>query len=87
MVHQSVQSYQATTANELKAFFFNTVVFLAKYFCEYLLLFFINLCIRAKIQQTVSNLELRVHTLMFAINSNVAVLFEGVRKLSYRDGK
>ena len=40
MVHQSVQSYQATTANEQKHSIFDTVVFLAKYFCEYILLLF-----------------------------------------------
>ena len=40
MVQQSVQSYQATTANELKAFYFITVVFWLSDFCEYLLLFF-----------------------------------------------
>ena len=35
-------SYQATTANELKALYFQYGCFLAKYFCEYLLLFFFN---------------------------------------------
>ena len=32
--------YQATTANELKSIIFQYGCFLAKYFCEYLLLFF-----------------------------------------------
>ena len=43
MVHQSVQSYQATTANELKAFYFNTVVFWLSTFMNIYYCFLINL--------------------------------------------